>query len=66
MNDKVGEYDLKNKTLNETIEAYYEINNDLEVQKMILEKTHNYELAKLLYEKYLKDKENKSKQNVSK
>ncbi len=66
MDSKTKEYDLKGKTTDETIKIYDEITDDMEVQRLIWEKTHNYEAAKQLYEMYLKEKEDKSKQSVSK
>jgi len=53
---KEKEIDLVGKSEDEIYEAYAEISNDIEVQKMIWNETKDYNKAKEVYEKYLEKK----------
>lgn len=66
MDNKENEYDLRGKTAEETVNAFYEMADDMKVQRMIWENTHNYEVAKEMYEKYLQEKEKEKEKGVKK
>lgn len=45
------EIDIRNASLEETIKAYKNVSDDLKLQAMIWEKTHNVEKATKVYKK---------------